>query len=74
MAESRKETGAGHLTRGYKVALDPTPAQERLLRSYCGAARFAHNHTLDEITKNLETRRAERESGRAESDLTPALS
>jgi putative transposase len=63
-----------HLTRGYKVALDPTPAQERLLRSYCGAARFAYNHTLAEITTNLEARRKERETGCAEEDLSPGLS
>jgi len=30
-------------TRGMVVPLDPTPAQEQLLHSYCGASRFAYN-------------------------------
>ena len=30
-----------------KVALDPTPRQERLLRSHAGAARFAYNKAIE---------------------------
>ncbi|MBO2465792.1 RNA-guided endonuclease TnpB family protein [Actinomadura violacea] len=34
------------VTQAYRFALDPTPAQERLLRSHAGAARFAWNWAL----------------------------
>ena len=33
-----------------KVALDPSPAQERLLLSHAGAARFAFNAGLARVT------------------------
>jgi hypothetical protein len=62
------------LTRGVVFVLDPTPAQERLLRSYAGAARRAHNSTLDQVKANLSTRSAEREAGIAETQLTTSLS
>lgn len=32
---------------GILIALDPTPHQEQMLRSHCGAARFAYNWCLD---------------------------
>jgi hypothetical protein len=44
------------LTGGVVFVLDPTPAQERLLRSYAGAARRAHNWALDQVKQNLRTR------------------
>jgi len=59
------------VTRAVVFAPDPTPAQGRLLRSHCGAARFAHNWTLGQVTDSLTTRPGERESGIAEADLTP---
>ena len=34
------------VTQGYRFALEPTPAQERALRSHAGAARFAWNWGL----------------------------
>lgn len=34
------------VTQAYRFALDPTPAQERALRSHAGAARFAWNWAL----------------------------
>lgn len=37
-----------------KVALDPTPAQERMLLSHAGAARFAYNAALAHVKENLE--------------------
>ena len=37
-----------------KVALDPTPAQERLLLSHAGAARFAFNAGLAHVKEALE--------------------
>lgn len=32
--------------QAYQFALDPTPTQERALRSHCGAARFAYNELI----------------------------
>ena len=37
-----------------KVALDPTPAQERLMLSHAGAARFAYNAGLTHVKAALE--------------------
>ena len=62
------------LTRGVVFVLDPTPAQERLLLSYAGAARRAHNWALDQVKANLSTRSAERQAGIAENQLTAPLS
>ena len=58
----------------YRYALDPTPAQERALRSHSGAARVAFNWGLARVKANLAQREAERSYGIAEADLTPALS
>jgi putative transposase len=62
------------LTRGLVFTLDPSPAQERLLRSYCGAARFAYNWAIGEVSDNLTVRRTERDAGVAEDRLTSAIS
>lgn len=64
----------GFYTRGVVFTLDPTPAQERLLRNYAGAGRFAYNWVVGQVSANLAARRSEREAGVAETDLTPALS
>ena len=45
-----------------------------MLRSYCGAARFAYNWTIAEVTGNLATRTAERDAGVVDADLTSAVS
>lgn len=37
-----------------KVALDPTPAQERCLLSHAGAARFAFNAALAHVKESIE--------------------
>ena len=37
-----------------KVALDPSPAQERLLLSHAGAARFAYNAGLAHVKACIE--------------------
>ena len=55
----------------YRYALDPTPAQERALRSHAGAARVAFNWGLARVKANLSQREAERSYGIAEDDLTP---
>jgi putative transposase len=57
-----------------RFALDPTPAQERALRSHCGAQRFAYNWGLARITANLAQRAAERSYGIPEQELTPPAS
>ncbi len=60
--------------RAVLVPLDPTPAQEQLLRSYCGAARFAYNWTVAIVKENLDKRDEERRAGIVESHLTKSLS
>jgi len=60
--------------RAYRFALNPSPAQERALRSHCGAARLAFNWGLARVRANLGQREAERSYGIAAGDLTPSLS
>ena len=60
------------MIRAYVFALDPTPAQERGLRSHCGASRYAFNHMLGLVRMNLNQRSAERSYG-VDANLTPAL-
>jgi putative transposase len=59
--------------RAVLVPLDPTPAQAQLLRSYCGASRFAYNWAVARIKENLEIRIEERRAGTKEAELTKAL-
>ena len=54
--------------------LDPSPSQERLLRSYAGSARRAHNWAIEQVKQNLSTRSAERAAGVSEDRLTGSLS
>ncbi len=68
------DTAEEYLTRAVVFPLDPTPAQERLLWSYCGAARFTHNWALALVKDNLTLRTEQRESGAPEADLTPSQS
>ena len=42
------------VTQAYKFALDPTTAQERMLRSHAGAARFAWNWGLAKCAERYE--------------------
>ena len=57
----------------YRFALDPTPAQERALRSHAGAARVAFNWGLARVKANLGQREAEKSYGITRDDLTPAI-
>jgi len=57
----------------YRFALDPTPAQERSLRSHTGAARMAFNWGLARVIANLGQREAEKSYGMAGDDLTPPM-
>lgn len=60
--------------QAYRFALDPTPAQERAMRSHCGAARVAFNWGLARVKANLSQREAEKSYGITANRLTPALS
>ena len=64
----------GHVTRAIEVVLDPSPAQERWLRSYVGSMRAGYNWTIEQVASNLAVRRDERARGVPEDELTPALS
>lgn len=58
----------------YRFALDPTPAQERALRSHAGAARVAFNWGLARVKANLSQREAEKSYGITGDELTPSVS
>jgi IS605 OrfB family transposase len=58
----------------YRFVLDPTPAQERDLRSHAGAARVAFNWGLSRVKANLGQREAEKSCGITGDDLTPGIS
>jgi len=60
-------------TRGMVVPLDPTPAQEQLLHSYCGASRFAYNWAVAIAKENWDGRTEERRAGIDGADLTKPL-
>jgi putative transposase len=46
-----------------RFALDPSPAQQRVLASHCGAARKAFNEALAQVKRCLDQRDAERSYG-----------
>jgi putative transposase len=58
------------MLRAYRFALDPTPAQARVLASHCGAARKAFNEGLAHVGRCLDQRAAERSYGVPEQQLT----
>jgi len=58
----------------YRFALDPTPSQERALRSHAGAARVAFNWGLARVKANLGQREAEKSYGIAGDGLTSPVS
>lgn len=64
----------GFVTRAVTFTLDPCPAQVRMLRNYCGAARFSFNWALGQAKDNLAVRAAEREEGVGEAELKPPVS
>ena len=55
----------------YRFALDPRPAQDRLLRSHCGAARVAFNWGLAHVKAVMGQREAEATYGISKEDLPP---
>jgi putative transposase len=46
--------------QAYRFALDPTPEQGAVLRSHCGAQRYAFNCGLALVKANLEHRWAQK--------------
>jgi len=52
--------------QAYRLALDPTPAQQRKLASHCGARRFAYNWGLALVKKRLDQRERVRRAGLVE--------
>jgi putative transposase len=62
----------GWVVHAFRFALDPTPSQQEMLRSHCGAARFAFNHMLGVVKTNLDQRAAERSYGISGDALTPS--
>lgn len=70
---ARFEVPDGWTAQAYRFALDPTSAQERAIRSHCGAARFAHNHMLALVKAVIAQRAAERSYGLPDDELTPVL-
>lgn len=55
-ARRPQATDDGPVTRAVEVVLDPSPSQERWLRSYAGSMRTAYNWALGEVRDNLEVR------------------
>ncbi|WP_436786836.1 IS607 family element RNA-guided endonuclease TnpB [Yinghuangia sp. YIM S10712] len=61
----------GFVMRAYRFALDPNAAQERALRSHCGAARAAFNWAVGWVEASWWQRRAEESYGIGGDRLTP---
>ncbi|MFI6488946.1 IS607 family element RNA-guided endonuclease TnpB [Streptomyces sp. NPDC050564] len=60
----------GFVVQAFRFALDPNAAQERALRSHCGAARAAYNWAVGWVTASWWQRKAEATYGVIEADLT----
>ncbi|MFD7006960.1 IS607 family element RNA-guided endonuclease TnpB [Rhodococcus jostii] len=60
--------------RAYVFVLEPTPEQASVLRSHCGAQRFAYNWALSQVKANLDQRTAERSYEIPDAELTPPVS
>jgi len=62
------------VVQAYRFALDPTPTQERALRSHAGAARVAFNWGLARVKAVTAQRAAEVTYGLTGDELTPSIS
>ncbi|MDT2006023.1 helix-turn-helix domain-containing protein [Rhodococcus opacus] len=60
--------------RAFVYVLDPTPEQASVMRSHCGAQRFAYNWALSQVKANLDQRAAERSYEIPDAELTPPVS
>ena len=72
--DQSEATTGGLTTRAVEVVLDPSPSQQRWLRSYAGSMRVAYNWAVEQAADNLQVRRDQRARGVPEDELTPALS
>jgi putative transposase len=59
--------------QGYRLALDPTPEQDAVLRSHCVGQRCAFNWGLALVKANLEQRWAQKTYDIPDAELTPSL-
>ncbi|MCS7476428.1 IS607 family element RNA-guided endonuclease TnpB [Umezawaea endophytica] len=59
--------------QAYRFALAPTPEQDDLLRSHCGAQRYAYNWGLALAKAVMDQRQAETTYGIPDTGLTPPL-
>ncbi|PQP17334.1 IS607 family element RNA-guided endonuclease TnpB [Rhodococcus opacus] len=62
------------VSRAFVYVLDPTPEQASVMRSHCGAQRFAYNWALSQVKANLDQRTAERSYEIPDAELTPPVS
>jgi putative transposase len=53
------------IQQAYRFALDPTPRQERMLRSHAGARRYVYNWTHAAISAAADARQAQKDAGEA---------
>ncbi|WP_245849152.1 IS607 family element RNA-guided endonuclease TnpB [Lentzea kentuckyensis] len=60
--------------QAYRFALDPTPGQQAVLGSHCGAQRYAFNWGLARIKANLDQRAAEKTYNLPGDQLSPSMS
>ncbi|WP_371572231.1 IS607 family element RNA-guided endonuclease TnpB [Streptomyces sp. NBC_01314] len=60
----------GFVVQAFRFALGPNAAQERALRSHCGAARAAYNWAVGWVEASWWQRRAEESYGIPEAELT----
>ena len=58
------------MLQAYRFALDPAPAQARVLASHCGAARKAFSEGLAHVRRCLDQRAAGRSCGVPDGLLT----
>jgi putative transposase len=71
--DSKQAAGSGPATRAVEIVLDPSPTQERWLKSYVGSMRAGYNWAIEQVAVNLKVRRDERARGVPEDELTPPL-
>jgi putative transposase len=57
----------------YQFALDPTPAQDAVLRSHCGGQRYAFNWGLALVKAVMDQQTAEASYGIPQAGMTPSL-
>jgi len=64
--------GRGPVIRAIEVVVDPSPSQQRWLRSYAGSLRAAYNWALAEVRDNLAVREPSSHCGNGSTGAPPA--